>query len=537
MRIGLGAVVLALALVVGSSRLGTAPDTAESALVAGSMMAFPAAVPGQTPAFAPASGPGNMALVNVRCDTVPGWCEPLPGVPGVEGPLTFTLTRLDPPGGAPAATFAASGGATLVCKDFATCDLNAVDNSVAVAVNGGGVNELVNVQACDASGACLNARIVFVQTIYALAQISTVTGLTDSAISYRCGDVGLNGLTMETVVETLVGVLVVNLPAGYGPLYGCGADTATTADNRVTMATTLGILTVEAAAAAGFPVAGFLGTPPSIDAACDAGDSIDVVDGTGTVTGSGAIGTAVGDWCDLDWADNGVVTYGLRGTGFAGVASVSAQQSGGVGPLRTATVTLTGLPVVGMTLFIDAPALLGATGADFTVSIADSDGRPVPSETVECSVSPTASGYAIIPQTGTSDSNGEVEFQVIPTGGAAFAGGELTITCFLDSNPEVRASTKVNLTMTPELETVDLVEGCNPIASTWDDGTAAEDVAAAVSPADALDGLWKFDPATGTWEAFKPGAPAAVNDLEKVDELDVIFICMSAAGTVGRPAK
>jgi len=79
------------------------------------------------------------------------------------------------------------------------------------------------------------------------------------------------------------------------------------------------------------------------------------------------------------------------------------------------------------------------------------------------------------------------------------------------------------------------VAGCNPVSSTWADGAAASAVAAAVAPADALDAIWAFDTAAGTWLGYSPTAPAGVSDLDTVDRLDAIFICVDADATVSRP--
>ena len=76
------------------------------------------------------------------------------------------------------------------------------------------------------------------------------------------------------------------------------------------------------------------------------------------------------------------------------------------------------------------------------------------------------------------------------------------------------------------------MEGCNPIAATWPDATAIATVAGAVAPAEALDAIWKFDPASSTWKGYSPTAPAAVNDLASVDRLDAIFVCVNAAATI-----
>jgi len=216
-----------------------------------------------------------------------------------------------------------------------------------------------------------------------------------------------------------------------------------------------------------------------------------------------------------------------------GVATVTAQQSGGGGVARSINVTFAG--IAALQLFITAPAAVGTSGGEFTTIIVDQDGRPIPGETIECSVSPTGGALIIVPQTGTSNSAGEVTFTMVPTGASVIAGDELTINCHLDSNPDVKASETVLLSGTPNLEVVDLVEGCNPVASTWPDATAIADAAGTVAPAEALDAIWKFDTATGTWLGYSPSAPAAVSDLASIDRLDAVFICVNAAATWSRP--
>jgi hypothetical protein len=128
-----------------------------------------------------------------------------------------------------------------------------------------------------------------------------------------------------------------------------------------------------------------------------------------------------------------------------------------------------------------------------------------------------------------------VTFTLIPTGASVVGGEELTITCVMDRDRSISASETINLSSTPDLESVALVEGCNPLAATWADGTAIATVAGAVAPAEALDAIWKFDPVTGTWMGYSPTAPAAVSDLASVDRLDAIFVCVNAAATISRP--
>jgi hypothetical protein len=59
-------------------------------------------------------------------------------------------------------------------------------------------------------------------------------------------------------------------------------------------------------------------------------------------------------------------------------------------------------------------------------------------------------------------------------------------------------------------------------------------VVTGVAPAEALDAIWLFDPASGAWQGYSPAAPEA-SDLASVNNLDAIFVCMNAPGTIGRP--
>ncbi len=79
-----------------------------------------------------------------------------------------------------------------------------------------------------------------------------------------------------------------------------------------------------------------------------------------------------------------------------------------------------------------------------------------------------------------------------------------------------------------------LVAGCNPLAATWPDATPIETVAKGVAPPEALDAVWVFDPESGTWQGFSAAAPEA-SDLTTVNQLDAIFVCMNAPGTISRP--
>ena len=81
---------------------------------------------------------------------------------------------------------------------------------------------------------------------------------------------------------------------------------------------------------------------------------------------------------------------------------------------------------------------------------------------------------------------------------------------------------------------VNLGPGCNMTTLTFASGTQAAGVAAAVSPSEALDTVWRLDNATRTFQAFMPQAPQA-SDLTSVNLLDPAFICVDAAATIAMP--
>ena len=340
----------------------------------------------------------------------------------------------------------------------------------------------------------------------------------------------------------------------------CGGNTPALFDDFVDFQTDKGIFSVDPAAVLVQQNAANLGNflnwfyPPIIDAACGEGQEIDTFDIDALLVweevfaSNNPVGLGVQGGCDVDGWRNGVVTTQLLGNGNVGVATISAQQGGGVAKARTINVTFEG--AAALSLFITAPKIIGTTGDSFTVAVVDQDGRPVGNEAVTCTVDPTGGALAILNQTATTggativDSTGnvipnpafgEATFKLIPTGKSVVAAEELTITCTLDRDRSVSASDKVTLSQTPNLESVALVEGCNPLAATWPDATAIATVSGAVAPAEALEAIWKFDPATGMWQGFSPTAPAGVSDLATIDRLDAIFVCVNAAATIGRP--
>lgn len=85
------------------------------------------------------------------------------------------------------------------------------------------------------------------------------------------------------------------------------------------------------------------------------------------------------------------------------------------------------------------------------------------------------------------------------------------------------------------METLELFPGCNNATVTWPNGMPTSEVAAAVTPASALDAIWRFDSATQRFRGYSP-LPNAPNDLTTVSWLDTVFLCMREPGTLTRPA-
>ena len=82
------------------------------------------------------------------------------------------------------------------------------------------------------------------------------------------------------------------------------------------------------------------------------------------------------------------------------------------------------------------------------------------------------------------------------------------------------------------VETVPIIAGCNPLAWTGTDATPIATVASAVAPSGILVALWEFE--GGVWMGYSPQFPD-VSDLTQKNRLDVVFVCVSAAGTFSRP--
>jgi len=88
---------------------------------------------------------------------------------------------------------------------------------------------------------------------------------------------------------------------------------------------------------------------------------------------------------------------------------------------------------------------------------------------------------------------------------------------------------------------VDLAVGCNNVALTYPDGTPVGVVVSSINPQGAMYAIWRLNaspppPATGPqYEGFAPAVPQA-SDLQGVNFLEAVFLCVSVPATIIMPA-
>ena len=577
-KLGVLGLIGAVLLVFGMLRPGAPSQTSEAAFISpGGIQALPSffpAIVGVTnqvvPAMIPASPPGNQAMITVVAEPIAvvfpdtgaifnSNCDVMAaGTWDFLGSVCFKVQKQDiAAGGAlvpTAATFDASGSDRLLCDESAFCDLDAIigDGYMSVLLNGGGKDELLTVTATDESGNTRAVPVITVQTMFAVPPIvePDTTPLAGgfppgfSIIGYRCSDVGKSVFTpaplwiptsLAAMADIINGTTIMAFAPNAGPFFGCGQDTAgNPTDDLVQYQTDVGQMSMQ-------PLLIF----PSLAVAgfdCPQGKSVSINDGS------------IWNWpappgppfqmqnCDMDAAPNGTVGYLAVRTADVGQATVTGQQGSMAGTTRQTYVNFIGEPTAGIVPTINLfdenlealPALVSPLSQiNVTAVVLNQSLNPMAGKTVSCTIDPVSGHFALLSDRDTTDTLGMAKFVLVPTG---FPGIEVTLSCKLEGYPDIPPATHTfTISLTPELETVDLVEGCNPIAATWADGTAIAAVAGAVDPPEALDAIWKFDAASATWQGYSPTAPADVNDLVSVDRLDAIFICVNAAATVARP--
>jgi len=91
------------------------------------------------------------------------------------------------------------------------------------------------------------------------------------------------------------------------------------------------------------------------------------------------------------------------------------------------------------------------------------------------------------------------------------------------------------------MRVVDLAVGCNNVALTYPDGTPVGVAVGSINPQGALYAIWRLNatpptPGAGpTFEGFAPAAPQA-SDLQGVNFLEAVFLCVSVPSTITMPA-
>jgi hypothetical protein len=157
-------------------------------------------------------------------------------------------------------------------------------------------------------------------------------------------------------------------------------------------------------------------------------------------------------------------------------------------------------------------------------ALAEPFGDPLPISNVPPCVSP------ITPTPGP----GETPAPTLPpaataTPGAATAtpGGPTATPAGPLPTPTPAGPTTTPTPLPPGMEAVTLVAGCNPVASTYPDGTSLQTIADSVGRAGILTSIWKFQ--AGTWLGYSPKYPEA-GTLTQTYFLDPLFICVNNPG-------
>jgi hypothetical protein len=92
--------------------------------------------------------------------------------------------------------------------------------------------------------------------------------------------------------------------------------------------------------------------------------------------------------------------------------------------------------------------------------------------------------------------------------------------------------------VTPATAAVALATGCSNIVLSWPLGTSLADVAAAVTPTNALTAIFKLDAARGRYRGYMPTAPAFANDYIAVEAaLEAVFVCVNQSANLARPSS
>jgi hypothetical protein len=375
---------LALTLALALGLTPTLATPVEAAFgVPGGIAALPSsvpAVPGISDQGVPAIiGSGQYAIAVAFCfqELLPLVAGECPDIGGDSiSTIQFQMERTYP-SGSPAASFAATGTTTALVADNGDGDMDAGDGVVAVEVDAGwGVNEVVRVTATDETGDSRSVDIVVVDTILAWGPTGTVIPQGSPAfISYHCDVTGRVPLGPDPTsidpdadgsqgLDDMYDGYFTSVYDGIGPGQGygsgsptgdvdlidtwCGGLTSSLFDDFVDFQTDLGIFSVDPPASSlGAQSSWLWGTmdyfyPPVLDSDCGEGKNVDVfdVDSLSIWAQFLAVPGAANGGCDIDGWRNSVVTTELWPDRDVGVATITAQQGGGISPARSVNVKL-----------------------------------------------------------------------------------------------------------------------------------------------------------------------------------------------------
>jgi hypothetical protein len=115
--------------------------------------------------------------------------------------------------------------------------------------------------------------------------------------------------------------------------------------------------------------------------------------------------------------------------------------------------------------------------------------------------------------------------RLLPLGYLAIAGALAGLAAVTGGTPPARAQ---------QTESVELFRGCNNVSLTWANGTPTTMVSAAITPASNIISIWRFNNLQQTFQGFSPQF-VQQSDLQTVNRIDAVFICMTGPGTMARP--
>ena len=82
---------------------------------------------------------------------------------------------------------------------------------------------------------------------------------------------------------------------------------------------------------------------------------------------------------------------------------------------------------------------------------------------------------------------------------------------------------------------VPLFAGCNNVATTWSAGTDVRSVFEGITPASAVESIWRYDNASARFSGWSP-LPVAPNDYTNIiQRTEPVFVCMRENGEMNRP--